>query len=130
MIGIGGRALSNRTLNRENPEMGNFGAAIQPKLHPCDARSRLASAGQKPSHKFLVRIAPKFPRRIAPTAVELVFLGRRFGECCNLLLGLSLILWKGHPFANEFSARLVVFHVRGSFAHLIWDKMPAHRMLG
>ena len=33
----------------------------------------------------------------SPTAVELVFLGRRFGECCNLLLGLSLRgLGNGH----------------------------------
>jgi hypothetical protein len=39
---------------------------------------------------LLVRIAPKFPRRIAATAVELVFLDRRFGECRNLFFGLSL----------------------------------------
>ena len=33
----------------------------------------------------------------------------------NLLLGLPLILWKSHPLANDFAARLVVFfHVRGS----------------
>jgi hypothetical protein len=51
--------------------------------------------------------------------VELVFLGRRFGECTNLFFGLSLILRKGHPFANEFSARFVVFHVRGSLAQFL-----------
>jgi hypothetical protein len=42
--------LSSRILNRENPEIGNFGAAVQPKLRRCAARSRLASARQKPSH--------------------------------------------------------------------------------
>ena len=53
--------------------------------------------------------------------MELVLLGRLFGECRNLFFGLSLILRKGHPFANDFSARLVVFHVRGSSAYLLWD---------
>jgi hypothetical protein len=47
--------------------------------------------------------------------MELVLLGRLFGECHNLFFGVSLILRKRHPFANDFSARLVVFHVRGSF---------------
>ena len=56
---------------------------------------------------------------IAPTAMELVLLGRLFSECRNLFSSLSLFLRKGHPFANDFSARFVVFHVRGSFAHLI-----------
>ena len=36
------------------------------------------------------------------------FAGRLFGECRNLFFGLSLFLRKGHPFANDFSARLVV----------------------
>ena len=40
-----------------------------------------------------------------------------FGECRNLFFGLSLFLRKGHPFANDFSARLVVFHVRGSLGY-------------
>ena len=53
--------------------------------------------------------------------MELVLLGRLFGECHNLRFGVSLILRKRHPFANDFSARLVVFHVRGSLAYLIWD---------
>jgi len=43
--------------------------------------------------------------------MELVLLGRLFGECHNLFFGVSLILWQRHPFANDFSARLVVFHV-------------------
>jgi hypothetical protein len=51
--------------------------------------------------------------------MELVLLGRLFGECRNLFFGLSLFLRKGHPFANDFSARLVVFHVRGSLGYLI-----------
>jgi len=51
--------------------------------------------------------------------MELVLLGRLFGECRNLFFGLSLFLRKGHPFANDFPARLVVFHVRGSLGYLI-----------
>ena len=43
--------------------------------------------------------------RIAPTAVELVLLRGRFGECRNLFFGLPLLLRNGHPFANDFSAR-------------------------
>jgi len=37
--------------------------------------------------------------------MEFVLLGRLFGECRNLFFGLSLFLRKGHPFANDFSAR-------------------------
>ena len=51
--------------------------------------------------------------------MELVLLGRIFGECRNLFFGLSFILRKGHPFANDFSARLVVFHVRDPWGYLI-----------
>jgi hypothetical protein len=55
--------------------------------------------------------------------MEFVLLGRLFGERRNLFFGLSFFLWKGHPFANDFSARLVVFHVRGSpWVILIWDR--------
>jgi hypothetical protein len=52
--------------------------------------------------------------------MELVLLGRLFGECHNLFFGMSLILRKRHPFANDFSARFVIFHIRGSLAYLIW----------
>jgi hypothetical protein len=65
--------------------------------------------------------------RIAPTAMEFVLLCRLFGECHNLFFGVSLILRKRHPFANDFSARLVVFHVRGSLAYLIWDSSARPR---
>jgi hypothetical protein len=41
--------------------------------------------------------------------MELVLLDRLFGECRHPFFGLSLFLRKGHPFANDFSARLVVF---------------------
>jgi hypothetical protein len=34
---------------------------------------------------------------------------RLFSEPDNLFFSLSLILWKGHPLANDFAARLVVF---------------------
>jgi hypothetical protein len=54
--------------------------------------------------------------RIPPTAMELVLLGRLFGECHNLFFGMSLVFRKRHPFANDFSARFVVFHIRGSLA--------------
>jgi hypothetical protein len=47
--------------------------------------------------------------RIAPTAMELVLPDDLFSELDNLFSGLSLILWKGHPLANDFAARLVVF---------------------
>jgi hypothetical protein len=56
--------------------------------------------------------------RITPTAMEPVLLRRLFRECHNLFFALSLILRKGHPFANNFSARLVVFHIRGSLGNL------------
>jgi hypothetical protein len=49
--------------------------------------------------------------RIASTAMELVLLGRLFGECHNLFFGVSPVPRKRHPFANYFSARLLVFHV-------------------
>jgi hypothetical protein len=51
--------------------------------------------------------------------MELVLLDGLFSEGDNLSFGLSLILWKGHPLANDFAPRLVVFfHVRGSLAYL------------
>ena len=59
--------------------------------------------------------------------MELVLLGRLFGECRSLFLVMSLILRKRHPFANDFSARLVVFHIRGSFVlragHIIRERL-------
>jgi hypothetical protein len=66
--------------------------------------------------------------RIASTAMELVLLGRLFGECHNLFFGMSLILRKRHPFANDFSSRFVIFHIRGSLAYLIWDSGPRERL--
>jgi hypothetical protein len=58
--------------------------------------------------------------RIALTAMELVLLDGLFSEGDNLLFGLSLVLWKGHPLANDFAARLVVFfHGRGSSAFFL-----------
>ena len=47
------------------------------------------------------------------------FAGPPFWRMPPPVLGLSLFLWKGHPFANDFSARLVVFHVRDSLGYLI-----------
>ena len=46
------------------------------------------------------------------------FAGPLFGECRNLFVGLSFFLRRGHPLANDFSARLVVFHVRDSLRYL------------
>ena len=60
--------------------------------------------------------------------MELVLLDRLLSESRGLLRRLSLILWKGHPFANDFSTRLVVIHVRGSLAHLILDSRARPRV--
>ncbi len=87
----------------------------------CTARSRLSDARHEPAQNFLVRIAPKLMIWIATTAMELVLLRCLFSEYHSLFFGLSLVLRKCHPFANDFSARVVVFHVRGSLAYLIWD---------
>ena len=47
--------------------------------------------------------------------MELVLLYRFLGERRNLFFGLSLVFRKSPPFANDFSARIVVcFHVCGS----------------
>jgi hypothetical protein len=52
--------------------------------------------------------------------MELVLLDGLFSEGDELLFGLSLILWKGHPLANDFAARLVIFfHVRGFLAYFL-----------
>src|SRR5262249_44967085 len=45
--------------------------------------------------------------------------GRLFGKSRNLFFGLSLFLRKCHPFANYFSASLVVVHVRDSLGYLM-----------
>jgi hypothetical protein len=59
--------------------------------------------------------------------MKLVLLDGLFGEGDNLLFGLSLILWKGHPLANDFAACLVVFfHVRGSLAYFS-ERRPSSR---
>jgi hypothetical protein len=92
---------------------------LRPPKRRCAARSRLASARHEPSNDFLVRIAP--------TAMELVLLDGLFSEPDNLFFSLSLILWKGHPLANDFAARLVVFfHVRGSLAYF-FGRRPCAR---
>ncbi len=52
--------------------------------------------------------------RILTAALELVLLGGPLGKGPGPFRRLSLILWKRYPLANDLSARLVVFHVRGS----------------
>jgi len=79
--------------------------------------SRLSGARHEPAQNFLVLIATKLMIRIAPTAMELVLLCYLFSEYRGLFFGLSLVLRKCHPFANDFSARVMVFHVRGSLAY-------------
>ena len=59
--------------------------------------------------------------------MELVLLGRLFGEC-HLFFGLSFFLRKGHPLANDFSARLVVFHVRDSLGYLFCNSRARPRI--
>src|SRR6266550_1274336 len=64
--------------------------------------SRLTDAGQQPPHYLPVRIAT---RRDS--------LHRLLSEGLSLLFGLSLILRKRHPFADDFAARLVFrLHVK------------------
>jgi hypothetical protein len=59
--------------------------------------------------------------------MELVLLDGLFSEGDNLLFGLSLILWKGHPLADDFAARLVVFfHDRVSLAYFS-ERRPSPR---
>jgi hypothetical protein len=61
--------------------------------------------------------------------MELVLLDGLFSEPDNLFFSLSLILWKGHPLANDFAARLVVFfHVRGSLAYFS-GRRPCPRLI-
>ncbi len=57
--------------------------------------------------------------RIAPTVMEFVLLRCLFSKCHSLFFGLSLVGRKSHPFANDFSARVVIFHIRGSFAYRV-----------
>jgi hypothetical protein len=103
--------LSSRILNRKsgNWEFWRGGPAEITPL--CRPDHDLPARG-KSHHQFLVRIAPKFPRRIAPTAVELVFLGRRFGECSNLFSVCRLS-----------SGRVI--HSRMSFRRVSWSSMFA-----
>ncbi len=75
----------------------------------CAARSRLASAGQEPSYYFLVRIAPKFLVRIAPTAMEFVLLGRFFANAatCSSVCRFS--------FGRAIHSRMIFRRVSWSF---------------
>ncbi len=86
------------------PRQPNAGV---PPNHDFSARGRRSH-----SHYFLVRIASKFLARISPTTMEFVLLGRLFGECRNLLFGLSLVLQKGH-------------HSRMIFQRVSWSSMFA-----
>ena len=64
--------------------------------------SRLTDAGQQPPHYLPVRIAAGRDS-----------LHRLLSEGLSLLFGLSLVLRKRHPFADDFSARLVFrLHVK------------------
>jgi hypothetical protein len=90
--------------------LGRVGSPLSPRRN-----YSLAGARQQPSHDLLERIAPKFHIRIATTVMEFVLLYRFLGERRNLFFGLSLVFRKSPPFANYFSARIVVcFHVCGS----------------
>ena len=63
---------------------------------PSSLGSRPTDAGQKPPHYLPVRIATGRDS-----------LHRLFSEGLGLLFGLSLVLRKRHPFADDFSPRLV-----------------------
>ena len=75
---------------------------VAPDRAGAGERSRPPGPRQQPSHDS--------PVRIAAAAPEHVLLRGLLGEGCNLFFGLSLILRKRHPFANDLSSRLVVFH--------------------
>src|SRR5262249_3658296 len=84
----------------------NVSSLSVPQVAGLRASSRPASARQQP---------PQYPTvRITAAAVQLVLLGGLLGERRGLFCGLSLVLRKRHPLANDPSARLLVFHVRGS----------------
>src|SRR5712692_2181298 len=68
-------------------------------------RSRLTDAGQQPPHYLPVRIATGRDS-----------LHRLLSEGLGLLFGLSLVLRKRHPFADDFSPRLVFRLHAQSFA--------------
>jgi len=51
-------------------------------------------------------------------------------ECRTLFFGLSLILREGHPFANDFSARLVVFHSGSPWAVILRQAARVRTRLG
>src|SRR5258708_5674665 len=63
---------------------------------PIRGLSRFADAGRQPPHYLLVRIATGWDS-----------FHRLLSEGLGLLFGLSLVLRKQHPFADDFSPRLV-----------------------
>src|SRR5882724_10057316 len=70
-------------------------------------RSRLTDAGQQPAHYLPVRIATGRDS-----------LHRLLSEGLSLLFGLSLVLRKRHPFADDFAARLVFrLHIK-----ILWPR--------
>jgi hypothetical protein len=75
------------------------------RVYGKDSRSGPTNAQQEPSDYLLVRIAA--------AALELILLHSPLSEGYSLFFGLSLILRKLHPFADDLSARLVFFHFRG-----------------
>jgi hypothetical protein len=73
--------------------------------------SRLTDAGQQPPHYLPVRIAAGRDS-----------LHRLLSEGPSLLFGLSLVLRKRHPFADDFSARLVFrLHVKTPLVPTVVD---------
>jgi hypothetical protein len=72
------------------------------RVYGKDSRSGPTNAQQEPSDYLLVRIAA--------AALELILLHSPLSEGYSLFFGLSLILRKLHPFADDLSARLVFFH--------------------
>ena len=76
------------------------------------AGSRLTDAGQQPPHNLPVRIAAGRDS-----------LHRLLSKGLGLLFGLSLIFRKGHPLADNFSARLVFrFHFQNPLVSTVVDR--------
>jgi hypothetical protein len=66
-------------------------------------RSRFPGPRQHPAHRYL--------KRVAAAARKLVALHHLCRKAGGLLLGLSLVAWKCHPFPNDCPADLLLSHL-------------------
>ena len=104
--------LSRRIFNRENPQIGNL--ARLSSCRPITTCQREAKAIPLISRTDRAEISATDRADCGGTR----FSGPPFWRILQPVLRSVAYPSEGHPFANEFSARLVVFHVRGSLADL------------